>query len=187
MKFKEYKEQILARPDKSAKGGIDKKIKPLCDLINAKEDFVTLSSCSGRIALTTLTNKLESRWVFVTHEKANPEELITALKEYKEKFAVEFKQESAILHIAVSSIEKANEFIQKAARQCGFGRFGITSVKDNHCVVELVCAKHISAPVFDKEILVSDEYITYLVEQGNDKLTINWTAIDLLEAYFNSI
>ncbi|KAL7467225.1 hypothetical protein ACHAXS_007475 [Conticribra weissflogii] len=37
--------------DKSPKGSVDEKIRPLVDLINRNEDYVTLSSCSGRVAL----------------------------------------------------------------------------------------------------------------------------------------
>eukprot|EP00956_Cyclotella_meneghiniana_P003192 scaffold3926_cov26-Cyclotella_meneghiniana.AAC.4 len=39
------------RVDKSPKGCIDDKIAPLCHLINAHDEYVTTSSCSGRVAL----------------------------------------------------------------------------------------------------------------------------------------
>ncbi|KAL7543281.1 hypothetical protein ACHAXR_012585 [Thalassiosira sp. AJA248-18] len=37
--------------DKSPKGSVDEKIRPLVDLINRHPEYVTLSSCSGRVAL----------------------------------------------------------------------------------------------------------------------------------------
>jgi tRNA(Phe) wybutosine-synthesizing methylase Tyw3 len=37
--------------DKSPKGSVDYKIRPLVDLINRHPEYVTLSSCSGRVAL----------------------------------------------------------------------------------------------------------------------------------------
>ncbi len=37
--------------DRSPKGSVDVKIRPLVDLINQHPDYVTLSSCSGRVAL----------------------------------------------------------------------------------------------------------------------------------------
>ncbi|KAL9186149.1 hypothetical protein ACHAXT_005387 [Thalassiosira profunda] len=37
--------------DKSPKGSVDEKIRPLVDLINSHPEYVTLSSCSGRVAL----------------------------------------------------------------------------------------------------------------------------------------
>ena len=42
---------INHRVDKSPKGCIDDKIAPLCHLINAHDEYVTTSSCSGRVAL----------------------------------------------------------------------------------------------------------------------------------------
>ena len=37
--------------DKSPKGSVDEKIRPLVNLINLHPEFVTLSSCSGRVAM----------------------------------------------------------------------------------------------------------------------------------------
>jgi tRNA wybutosine-synthesizing protein 3 len=37
--------------DKSPKGSVDVRIQPLVNLINCHPDYVTLSSCSGRVAL----------------------------------------------------------------------------------------------------------------------------------------
>jgi tRNA(Phe) wybutosine-synthesizing methylase Tyw3 len=37
--------------DKSPKGSVDERIRPLVDLINSHPDYITLSSCSGRVAL----------------------------------------------------------------------------------------------------------------------------------------
>ncbi len=42
---------IDSNSDKSPKGSVDVKIRPLVDLINRHSDYVTLSSCSGRVAL----------------------------------------------------------------------------------------------------------------------------------------
>ena len=37
--------------DKSPKGSVDVKIRSLVDLINSHPEYVTLSSCSGRVAM----------------------------------------------------------------------------------------------------------------------------------------
>jgi tRNA(Phe) wybutosine-synthesizing methylase Tyw3 len=186
--FEEFKKHVLQRPDKSAKKSIDEKIKPLCNCINALPGFVTLSSCSGRITLTTQTNKKLSTWIYTTHDLAKPSDVLSALKEYslqgKDLPRVEFKQESAILHLALPTPEQAICFINSAARQCGFGRFGITSIQPDHTVVELICLQHLSVPVFDQTILVEEEYLSYLVELANVKLQKSWQAIEKLTAYF---
>ena len=77
--------------DKSPKGFIDTKIAPLCNLINHHDEYVTTSSCSGRVALfdpgiahdvdtdyhekqaqamksTELSGKGRGQWRFVTHD-----------------------------------------------------------------------------------------------------------------------
>ena len=75
--------------DKSPKGSIDTKIAHLCHLINRHDEYVTTSSCSGRVALfdpgvddchdgtaengikiksTKLSGKGRGQWRFVTHD-----------------------------------------------------------------------------------------------------------------------
>ena len=43
--------------DKSVKGFLDEKCIPICDLLNGHPDYVTTSSCSGRIALFHTANE----------------------------------------------------------------------------------------------------------------------------------
>lgn len=45
------KEIDSSDPDKSRKGGLDEPIIPLVTKINESHDFVTTSSCSGRISV----------------------------------------------------------------------------------------------------------------------------------------
>ncbi len=51
MDFNKKKREILRKEDKSSKGSLDEKIKELCIVINSHPDFVTSSSCAGRILL----------------------------------------------------------------------------------------------------------------------------------------
>jgi len=183
--FAEFKAHVLSRPDHSKKGSVDDRVKSLCDTINSKKEYVTLSSCSGRIALLELDRKSDAEWIYVSHEKANPDAVQSALSAYIGNKVVEFKQESVILHIATSTLELAQELIDKGARPAGFGRMGIISIVPGHVVVELVCAAHISTPVFDKQVLVTPEYIEYLILQANIKLEKSWSCIDRLEQWFN--
>lgn len=87
--------------DKSPKGSVDAPIQHLVDLLNCHSRFCTLSSCSGRLSLfdpngndkkgetdnTTAdhfneaSGKGRGRWVLVSHEPVNPEELVEAMKE----------------------------------------------------------------------------------------------------------
>ena len=71
--------------DKSPIGCVDRKVRPLVDLINSHPEYVTLSSCSGRVALfdpagttnsdveqevksTEISDKGIGRWIYVTHD-----------------------------------------------------------------------------------------------------------------------
>ena len=90
--------------DKSPKGFIDAKIAPLCHLINSHDEYVTTSSCSGRVALfdpgvadsneededreaskksTKLSGKGRGQWRFVTHDVLSDlgSQLVAALEE----------------------------------------------------------------------------------------------------------
>jgi tRNA wybutosine-synthesizing protein 3 len=94
--------------DKSPKGFIDAKIAPLCNLINHHDEYVTTSSCSGRVALfdpgvsndsndessdvewegavkksTKLSGKGRGQWRFVTHDVLPDlgSQLVAALEE----------------------------------------------------------------------------------------------------------
>ena len=53
--FYDLTDILRERPDKSMKGSIDPKIVPLCEIINRHENYVTTSSCSGRVYLNIFT------------------------------------------------------------------------------------------------------------------------------------
>ena len=79
-----------ANNDRSPKGSVDEKIIPLVDLINRHPEYVTLSSCSGRVALfdpagsnyndtsndddvqivkgTEISGKGRGKWIYVKHD-----------------------------------------------------------------------------------------------------------------------
>lgn len=84
--FAQKKQQILSEisstdessPDASPKGTIDEAIIPLIDIINQSADFVTTSSCSGRVSVflegvkspSKIGGKgLGGKWLYVTHDK----------------------------------------------------------------------------------------------------------------------
>lgn len=49
--FRRWKAQCLGRADLSRKGSVDEDVAELVQLLNAREQFFTTSSCSGRIIL----------------------------------------------------------------------------------------------------------------------------------------
>jgi tRNA wybutosine-synthesizing protein 3 len=60
--FMNQKSQILDGIDLSRKGCIDDPIKGLVQFINEKSDFVTTSSCSGRVILFCEVYMLTTRY-----------------------------------------------------------------------------------------------------------------------------
>ncbi|KAJ1651806.1 hypothetical protein IWQ61_007713, partial [Dispira simplex] len=86
--------------DKSPKGSIDEPIQPLLALLNRHPDYVTTSSCSGRVAVyadqptatittTTTTPIIQSaarqagQWLFVSHEPVNVDQYTTSQSLYQ--------------------------------------------------------------------------------------------------------
>ena len=74
MNFDIKKHQIIHKikqNDKSYKGSIDVQIEHLIDLINNNKDYVTTSSCSGRISLyyesRNKNKKAEGKWLKLSH------------------------------------------------------------------------------------------------------------------------
>jgi len=183
--FQKYKKTILEKHDKSFKGEIDSKIKSLCNAINKNKSCVTLSSCSGRICILKVVknnNKKFSEWLFITHSIASPKNILEVINKYENKEILYFKQESAIIHIGFESLEIGEKFL-RIAKLSGFNRCGFISTTKK-VVLECILAMPINVPIYDKKILISKDYICYLVKEGNKKQKISWIAIKKLEEEF---
>lgn len=178
-----WKKQALGKIDKSNIGGIDKKIQKLCNMINKRDDMFTLSSCSGRICLLKRENnsktKLKNIWIYLTHEIAKFKDLNKSILDYNEKGTLEFRQESIIIHICVLNNDIARE-LMRIGQQSGFNHCGIISNK-RKIVVELVCDISINCPIYFEKLLISDEYLKYLIKQSNFNLKEGWSRAKKLE------
>lgn len=188
MDFTKYKQAILAKPDKSKKGTYDPQIKKLCSLINQHPDFVTTSSCSGRIVLLQLpkqAKKNNARFLFQSHTLIKAHHIKEKLQHYAEKDLLTFKQEAPILHIATKSSPLAEALIT-LGQHCGFKRSTIITTKKK-IVVEIRSMEQIEAPIVDKHMLISDDYLRYLVNCANQKLKKGWQQIQKLEKRWTTI
>lgn len=187
--FKLWKRQALEKTDKSNIGKIDKKIENLCNVINKREDMFTLSSCSGRICLlkreNNSKNKLKNIWLFVSHNLVEFDEINNILKNYNKKDSIEFRQESIIMHICVYDNNVARKLMTKA-QECGFNHCGIIANKTK-IVVEIICDISINFPIFDNKLLISEDYLKYLIEKSNLNLKKGWDIIDKLDKRINQI
>jgi len=168
MNFEKNKKQFLSKPDKSFIGGIDKPILPLVKLLNSKSDYYTTSSCAGRILLIKDTNqKLKKAFVFVTHGKVSFNKVLKELKNVKDKELIYFKHDPCILHVACKDFDSALKLVS-IARDLGWKKSGVISKKN---IVELVSTEVLAAPImFNKKVLVSEDYLKVLVSEANKKL-----------------
>jgi tRNA wybutosine-synthesizing protein 3 len=175
--FQLWKKNTLSKIDKSSIGSIDEKIKLLCDKINSQNELFTLSSCSGRICILEKENKekVESVWKYVSHKKSNKNEVWKIVNGHKGK-PLEFRQEGPILHICCHNLKVARDIMHKA-KLSGFNQVGIIGAK-NKIVVELICDIIITMPIFDEKLLITQDYLEYIIEKANNNLELGWKCID---------
>jgi tRNA wybutosine-synthesizing protein 3 len=185
--FINFKKNVFSKMDKSSAGGIDVKIKNLCDKINEREDIFTLSSCSGRISIlkNNSEGKIENIWVFTSHETTSKEEILKVLENYSEQEELYFMQEAMIMHVCVNSIELANKFINES-KNCGLNQCGIISSKKK-IVVEVICDARIELPLYDKKLLFSENYLERIVKKANENQEKSWETIDKLTQKLDEI
>ncbi|MFH1055059.1 MAG: hypothetical protein V1744_03070, partial [Candidatus Altiarchaeota archaeon] len=160
MGFEDQKKQAINNLRAAEKvGDMDVELKPLLDAINTLPDYYTTSSCAGRIVLMLdLGGKGKDKFQEKWHRKVTPKEVHAALK--TSKGTVWFRYECPILHIMARTPEKAHEFLH-VARESGFKRSGIQSLKEERILIEVLSTERIDAPIMEKgKKLVSDEYIT---------------------------
>ncbi|MCX6695817.1 MAG: hypothetical protein NTU61_05930 [Candidatus Altiarchaeota archaeon] len=180
-RFKQQKDTAVNGLKASIRvGDVDEDLIPLLEKINALEDYYTTSSCAGRISLLhDLGGKGFNRFLGKWHRTVTPEEVLGELK--ADKGVVWFMYEPPILHVAAGTIGAADDFI-KTVREAGFKHSGIQSVKESRIVIEIMDTERIDAPVMVQgRMLVPEEYVKFLVETANAKLSRSRKKVARLE------
>jgi tRNA wybutosine-synthesizing protein 3 len=184
MTFISDKKLALQKEDRSIKGSIDSHIKPLCDLLNSKSCFYTTSTCSGRIVLSRMPEsgkKDEYAWIFVSHEQVGFYNIKSELSDLPED-EVWFRFEPFIAHVAAATIEDANSLL-KAAHAVGIKRAGIISMSPDKIMVEMIGNERIDAIIAkDRSLIVTENYLSLLVDKANEKLERNHRTIEKLKS-----
>jgi len=181
--FSRRKADILGKADKSSIGEWDKHILKLCEKINKKQEYYTLSSCSGRIILLkNLEKKQPGMFILRTHEKISFNELKKALNEAESKKEnLIFKQEQPIIHVACATLKDAEEMLKKA-QIAGFKHSGIMTLSENRVVLEIIGSEQLSLPIMQNgKILVDDNFLKILIKESNRRLEISWNKIEILQ------
>ena len=131
--FEVCKRNALSKLDKSPKGSLDEPTAPLVHDINRHPDYVTTSSCSGRVSLFATfgdEHNRGGRWLLVQHATVTVRELTEALTPPPTQPAapppelVLFKHEPAILHVQCRHLEAAKRLLQ-VALGAGFRESGV--------------------------------------------------------------
>lgn len=84
-----------------------------------------------------------------------------------------FRFEPLIIAVECKDIESA-QFLVSLAISCGFRESGITSVNKKRVIIAIRCSIRLEVPLGDTEkLMVSPEYVEYLVMLANEKMETN--------------
>jgi len=179
--FKQRKQDVLAKIDKSSKGNWDEPIQKLCDKINKYENYYTTSSCSGRILLM-IDQEKKGKGLFnwVCHKKFTFKEIEKEIEKLPKNAPIKFKQDPCILHIACKSIKDAQILYDKA-KKTGWKRSGLISF-DKRVVLEINSTEKLEFPITEKnKLLINNDFLRAVTRNSNAKLEKGWSKIKKLE------
>lgn len=200
--FDVAKRNVLGKLDKSPKGSIDAPILDLIHAINGHPDYVTTSSCSGRIAVYASAEdgerahraSVRGRWLLVEHRPVEPSELMAVLS--REALAAHaqagltravLKAEPAIVHVQCRDIPAARLMMQ-VATGCGFRESGISVGSRAKVMLAIrTTSNSMEVPLVRRgECHVGGVFLEELVEGANERLAANFAALGRLRAELKS-
>ncbi len=152
MNWEEFRDERLRKYRRSE---IDEWIKPLTDLINSCFDFVTLSSCAGRIAVIDLPefgDKKNAVFLGKWHEFPKVSDVVEAIK--RGRMETWLMMNPPILHVACRNIERTSDLL-RLCKTSGFRRAGIISLKN--FVVEISAQERVELLAARNGSVIVDE------------------------------
>ncbi|KAM9283370.1 tRNA wybutosine-synthesizing protein 3 homolog isoform 2-T2 [Morus bassanus] len=182
--FRQQKAQRLGRADASRKGALDEGAAAVVQLLNGRAPFCTTSSCSGRLVLaqggaadinSCEIQKKNCTWLMVTHETCTKDDVMTALE--KATGDVVLKFEPFVLHVQCQKLQDAQ--LLSVAIESGFRNSGITVGRGGKIVMAVRSTHCLEVPLSHKgKLMVSEEYIEFLIRVANRKMEENTRRID---------
>jgi tRNA wybutosine-synthesizing protein 3 len=174
--WKRYREKHLGKYENARRAGAaDAPIVPLLDAINEHEEYVTTSSCSGRVTLLA-TDRSEKKGVSYFYRKWHRpvlfDELWNAIRNYHGEGILLLKFDPFILHVGAKDLEAAAKLV-KIAHEAGVKIAGIQSLDETKAHVEIRGIDTVSLPVWDKKPLITEEYARYITNYLNRKFVRN--------------
>jgi len=197
--FDRQKADCFSKIDLSRKGSIDEPIVQLIGFINQHKDYFSLSSCSGRIVvfaeggvaanedqeLGLQITKSGCDWIDVAHSPVNAEDIcnkINSKLQSGQTGCIVIKFEPLILHVQARDINTAKR-VHLAAVEAGFRNSGITLGRAGKVVAAVRSTHGLEVPISGESegLLVSEEYIHFILNKANQKLEENFKRIVKLE------
>lgn len=198
MSFEQRKAATLASlsssaTDKSPKGTLDAPIIPLLNAINSHPNYYTTSSCSGRISIFShpVNKPKGGTWLFITHDPADLDSVLSLLffpthstPSSPTRDQLVFRFEPLIVAVECRDVESAEALVSIAVSS-GLRESGVTSVK-KRVIVGIRCSLRLEVPLGESgNVLVSKDYVRFLVGIANQKLEANSRRIDGFLQAFN--
>jgi len=175
MTFENDKKNFLTKQDKSKKGSIDTRVKPLLNIINSSLQYYTTSSCSGRVYFWQGTGKKnEMKWVTVSHE------LITSAFFNLPPIpgTVWLRFEPFILHVCCHDISSAHTFLNLA--RTIFKKSALVAMGKKY-LVEVRGSEFLEMPFLQEGKLVFSGDLSWLKNWINSQLEQNWEKMKKFE------
>jgi len=144
--WEKFKKEKIKNFEKAVeKGEADEEILDLVRAINKKEEYITSSSCAGRILLLEGTSKGEAKHYKKWHRLPKKTELKKAVEKYKGGKILWLRAEPFILHVFCKNMEAAMEFMRRA-KNAGVKRGGIQYSR-NFYFIEIQGTAGLNMPV----------------------------------------
>uniref|UniRef100_A0A8D2PR06 tRNA wybutosine-synthesizing protein 3 homolog n=1 Tax=Zosterops lateralis melanops TaxID=1220523 RepID=A0A8D2PR06_ZOSLA len=138
--------------------------------------FIDLRKSSrSNLAVPTVSKK-NCTWLLVTHDPCDKGDVMTALE--KATGDAVFKFEPFVLHVLCRELQDA-QLLHSVAIDSGFRNSGITVGKGGKITMAVRSTHCLEVPLSHKgRLMVSEEYIEFLVRVANQKMEENIRRID---------
>lgn len=190
--WENHKGNVLQKDDKSFKGTIDQPVRELVGMINESVDFLTTSSCSGRIMLINELSKEKrknkSEFLFVSHDYVADEVMPKIMKCLSvASGSVFLKLEPIIVHVQCRTLDNAIWLLHLMKLRDQFKHSCIVSAINDKWIVAIMGLVKMEVPLlYDDELLVNAELLTKYIRIANERMVENFRAIEALTAFIKS-
>ena len=180
MPFQNDKKIFLAKADKSKKGKIDEKVKPLLQLMNDNLKFYTTSSCSGRAYLWRGSGKKnETEWLKVSHDLITEE-----FFSLQEPGFIWLRVEPFIMHVCCEDLATAATLLELV--HTIYKKSCILSIS-HKIIVEIRGSEMIEMPLYGNGKLLFNGEMFFLKDLVNNKLEKIFTSLKRFEELLKKI